>query len=308
MPPETTSKRSIPCNLCGADDTELVYETVPLTDEGGSAKVFAATCNALGEERLVRCRSCGLMYLNPCPPTKDIIQGYTEAEDEAYMAQEGGRLATFEDCWKAMGPYLDAGAGRALDIGAAAGYFLKVAKGHGWEVEGVEPNSGFRKFSAEKLGIPIQAATLEEAGFPDDRFGLVTIWDALEHMPHPLGCLREVRRVLKPGGLLVINYPDITDPLARLAGKKWWFLLSAHLYYFTPKTLAAMLEKAGFEVLASELHFQKLELAYLLERMRPYLPRLSRLGSAVTGALGLGRFLFPYYASQKRIYARRPRV
>lgn len=304
MSPKNAAKKAVNCNLCGADETELVYATVPLTDEGGSAKVFAATCNTLGEERLVRCRMCGLMYLNPFPPAKDILEGYAAAVDDAYVAQEGGRLATFEGCWQAIGSHLKGKEmGRVLDVGAAAGYFLKVAKDRGWEVHGVEPNRGFREYSKKHFDITIKAPTLEEGAFPDKYFDLVTIWDVIEHIADPAACIREARRVLKDDGVLVVNYPDISDVFARMAGKKWWFLLSAHLYYFTPETMTAMLKKEGFKVLSIKNHFQKLQLGYLFERLRPYSPVLSRLGLAVVKTIGLYESLFPYYASQRRVVA-----
>lgn len=303
MPAETATKEKTPCNLCGADDTELIYETVPLGGEGG--KAFASTCDVLGEERLVRCRRCGLMYLNPRPRPSEILSGYEDTIDEAYVSQEAGRLATFAACWRAMRPYLPAAPGRVLDVGAAAGYFLKAAKDAGWEAHGVEPNKGLRDYARERFGVDMRHSTLPAAAFPDAHFDVVTLWDVLEHVTDPAADLREVHRVLKPGGLLVVNYPDISDVFARMAGKKWWFLLSAHLYYFTPKTIRAILEKTGFKTLAIRSHFQKLELGYLLERLKPYAPALGKAGSAAAGALGIRKLLIPYYASQRRVYARK---
>lgn len=302
--PAELGRAPIPCNLCGADDTELLIETVPI-GEGGEGKVFASTCDVLGEEKLVRCRKCGLMYLNPRPETGLILDGYTQVVDDTYTSQEEGRLATFAAVWEDMRPRLGVPKGRLLDVGAAAGYMLKAPKDAGWDVEGVEPSLVLRDYARKRFGIDMKSATVEEAEFPAGSFDAVTLMDVLEHVTDPAGTLGEVCRVLKPGGLVVVNYPDISDFFARLAGRRWWFLLSAHLYYFTPETLAKLLEKTGFEPLEVKAHFQKLQLGYLLERLKPYSGLVSGLGSAVARGLGLSKLLIPYYASQRRYYARK---
>ena len=95
--------------------------------------------------------------------------------------------------------------------------------------------------------------------------------------------------------------------MARLAGRKYWFILSVHLYYFVPNTIKSLLEQTGFEVVEEGPHFQFLELGYLTHRLEAYLPRIARMMRAVEKTLGVERFLIPYYAAQSRIMARKIR-
>ena len=237
-----------PCNLCGADDgdADILYEAdpekIPKTKERFE-EIYSSSSAEVFYERLVRCRHCGLIYISPRPRRKLITGGYSSAEDEQYVSQEKGRLITFRNCLKTV-KQLSPG-GRLLDIGAAAGMFVKVAQDAGYEACGVEPSVWMSNFAKERYGVTVFPGVLEDARFDDASFDIVTMWDVLEHVPDPMATLREVKRILKPGGFLVVNYPRIDDPLAKIFGRKWWFLLSVHLFYFTPKTLLSYMEKLG---------------------------------------------------------------
>ncbi|MGD9124440.1 MAG: class I SAM-dependent methyltransferase, partial [Desulfarculaceae bacterium] len=149
------------------------------------------------------------------------------------------------------------------------------------------------------------AGTIFDMNLEDAGFDLVTLWDVLEHTPDPLAVLAECRRVLKPGGLLVVNYPDIASLPSRAMGRRWVFLLSVHLYYFTPQTIRAALEKSGFTALLLQKHWQTLELGYIMRRMEPYLGAVARLGGKGVRALGLGKAPIPYWMGQTLVISRR---
>ena len=105
---------------------------------------------------------------------------------------------------------------------------------------------------------------------------VATLWDVLEHTPDPKAVLVECRRALKPDGLLVVNYPDIGSLVARMMRRKWVFLISVHLYYFTLPTIGRMLELTGFHVIEHWQHWQRLGLGYIFRRMEPVVPRTAR--------------------------------
>jgi len=79
----------------------------------------------------------------------------------------------------------------------------------------------------------------------------VTLWDVIEHLADPMREIQRAYRALKPGGLVVIHTMDIDSLFARVIGPKWPWLMEMHIYYFSQRTMAAMLEKAGFLVLHS---------------------------------------------------------
>lgn len=191
-----------------------------------------------------------------------------------------------------------------LDVGTAGGAFLGVAKERGWEVVGCEPNKWLAEWGSDHYGIRIQPGTIFDMDLQDDSFDVVTLWDVLEHTPDPQAVLRECKRVLAPRGMLLVNYPDIHSSIARLMGRKWVFLLSVHLYYFTAETIGKMLNQVGFEMVHKKRHWQSLELGYILFRMKPYAAWLSNLGTKLVEALGWERVQIPYWMGQVLVLAR----
>jgi predicted SAM-dependent methyltransferase len=99
------------------------------------------------------------------------------------------------------------------------------------------------------LGLSVHEGELLEAHFPAEFFDLVLFHHTLEHMPFPLRDLREAHRILKKSGALVVMVPNAASLDARLFGP-WWLAwdLPRHLYHFTPKTISALMAKAGFRV------------------------------------------------------------
>lgn len=295
---------SPPCNLCGADDYAIVHETVPIGGEGDGSAKFSASSAILGKERIVRCRRCDLVYINPRVAESAILEAYAGSVEENYVSESEGRYITFQADARLLERWAPA-KGRLLDVGAAAGLFVKAAKEAGWDAVGVEPCRWLADYARSKLGLDVRTATLLEARLPEASFDAVTMWDVLEHLADPSAELREAARIIKPGGLLLINFPDFSSVLARLAGRRWWFLLSMHLYYFTPATLKKMLEQAGFSALGVMPHYQRLSLGYLLTRLEPYCGPLARALQPLARLLGLSRRQIPYYASQTKIIARK---
>jgi 2-polyprenyl-3-methyl-5-hydroxy-6-metoxy-1,4-benzoquinol methylase len=293
----------VDCNLCGADDPFVVY---PARYEEAKPEEIMETFRSSGDEilvdQMVRCRRCGLQYLNPRLKSDLILTGYSQGTDEAFVSQNEARERTFYkslDLIEKRRP----DKGKLLDVGTAGGAFLGVANQRGWMVSGCEPNRWMAEWGSDHYGINIQSGTIFDMDLPSDDFDVVTLWDVLEHTPDPKSVLKECRRILKNDGLLVVNYPDIQSIVARLMGRKWVFLLSVHLYYFTPVTIRKMLNETGFEVKKTKLHWQSLELGYILFRMSPYIPWLSKFGIRIAEILGLQRLQIPYWMGQTLILA-----
>ena len=302
-PGPTTVYETVACNLCGGSDVRVIYPAAErLTDD--LVEEFKSSSDEPLRDRLVACRACGLQYVSPRLRPDLIMAGYQEGTDERFVSQAAARERTFGRCLDILEEHA-ATRGRLLDVGTAAGSFLHIAAQRGWDVQGCEPNRWLCEWGRKRYGLDIREGTIFDQRYPDGSFDVVTLWDVLEHTPDPLGLLQECGRVLKVGGLLVVNYPDIGSWVARLMGRRWVFLLSVHLYYFTRQTMTRLLDRAGFDVAAMRPHIQLLELDYVLSRAEPAAGWLARGCRSVTSTLGLSQQHTPYWIGQTLTVARR---
>lgn len=294
---------SVVCNLCGADDFVIVY---PARYDQARPEELHRSFRSSGDEilvdRLVRCRKCGLQYLNPRLREDVVIDAYSQGSDEIFVSQAKARERTFAGSLKLL-EKIKPSKGKLLDVGTAGGSFLHVAQQRGWDVSGCEPNRWLTQWAQENYGLNIFPGTIFDMKLPDDSFDVVCLWDVLEHTADPRKVLGECRRVLKQGGLLLVNYPDIGSLVSRLMGRKWVFLLSVHLYYFTLPTIKKMLQACGFRMVRSQQHWQSLELDYIMFRMRAYIPAVADAGRKIVKKLKLENVSVPYWMGQSLVIA-----
>lgn len=139
--------------------------------------------------------------------------------------------------------------GKILDIGCSTGFYLAKLKELGWETFGIEINSEAAKWGKEKLKLNIFCGSLESANFPSDYFDVVTMWHTLEHVYNPDHTLKEIYRILKKNGTIIIGVPNV-DTIERIVfGRCWWaWEAPRHLYHYSLKTLSNFLKKNNFNI------------------------------------------------------------
>jgi SAM-dependent methyltransferase len=122
-------------------------------------------------------------------------------------------------------------------------------KREGWEIDGVEVNGAAAERARALLRTPVVVGAFGPGQFHAGSFDLVTMWNVLEHLDRPQESLREIARLLKPGGCLVAQVPNLHSLEVRLTQDKASLLdLPRHFYHFEPATLSAMVRKAGLSV------------------------------------------------------------
>jgi len=225
----------ISCNLCGSNLKKLYYK-INLND-------------ILID--IVRCKECGLVYRNNELKGKEaeklyskdfFEQGYTDKNNQERLIKAGHELL------KEIAKYHSRG--KILDVGAGTGCYLKAAKEEGWEEFGVELSSYATEFAKKKFCLEIFNGKLEDAGFPDDFFDVVIMTHTIEHLPDPANFLKEIHRILKKDGIIYLSTPNFDSHNSRRFKEKWWALQPEyHLYFFSPKTLRAMLKKSKFKII-----------------------------------------------------------
>jgi 2-polyprenyl-3-methyl-5-hydroxy-6-metoxy-1,4-benzoquinol methylase len=295
----------VACAVCGSTEHEVVLEARYENEKDlDLIQKFRASGDELLIDRLVKCRTCGLQYISPRLRSDLIFSSYAEGEDPVYVSQMDARERTFAGSLARI-ERLVGRPGTLLDIGTAAGGFLAAAVKRGWNAEGCEPNRWLAAWGSKHYGVRIRPGGVFEQPYEPESFDVVTLWDVIEHTTNPRETIEHCRSLLKPGGVLVVNYPDIGSWIARALGRRWLFLTSVHLHYFDRRTIARLLESTGFEVALVRPHIQKLELDYLLSRGAVLSPAASKLARRLVASLGLGRRQVPYWLGQTFVAVRR---
>jgi SAM-dependent methyltransferase len=143
---------------------------------------------------------------------------------------------------------------RVLDVGCGRGVLLSSLADRGFEVHGFEISAAAAAGADKRATIRI-GSELADARYPDALFDEVIIWHVLEHLSDPRGTLIEIRRILKPGGRLIVAVPNYSSLQSRWSGPAWFHLdLPRHLYHFPLAGLRRLLMDTGFSP-TSEHHF-----------------------------------------------------
>ena len=188
---------------------------------------------------------------------------YRRMDVGVYESETIGRKATAARHLDLLKRFTTAKCGKVLDAGCASGHFLREARLAGWSVAGVEPSETLYAKAVESLGpdAEIRCSILEQANFMPSSFDAVTLWDVLEHVPEPVEFMRLCGTLLKPGGRLFVNVPDLDSLEARVLGKRWPLLLAEHLNYFNRRSLLICGEKAGLKW----IHFGRRRVSFSLD-------------------------------------------
>jgi len=290
--PDSNGLEQVDCLLCGSDEARTVWASNIGADDGDPRLEefdYTYASVSLGVQRhhrIVRCVRCGLIYVSPRPTQVGGADVYRRLRDERYASLRAERVEHFEHDLAELERF--GGPGPVLDVGCGSGYFLEAARNRGWDpVRGVELNSWMVDLGRE-AGLEISAGQLREQGYPGNFFQLVSFWDVIEHMNDPLVELAEVRRIMRPGGLLVLLVPDAESFWARLLGERWWAVIRMHLYYFTRETVTRLLERSGFRVERVGTYPKRARLGYLNNLFRDQ-PLIHRTAGTVLDATGLGK-------------------
>lgn len=240
FPPEPAPCRT-PCDRCGA------LAVFPLFDNPDylSGEVF----------RVVRCANCGLAR-TACPPEDAAMGQYYGA---AYYGEKGRRFLPLME-W-AVGRFRDARAravrrfhrgdrpGAVLDVGCGRGLMLIGLKRQGWRCAGTERSEELAALLGAEYDIPIYTDPhLYESHLTPESFDVITLWHSLEHMRHPAKTIAEVARLLKPGGVVIVEVPNLASWQARIGRGRWFHLdTPRHLYHFSAETLRDVLAEHGLQ-------------------------------------------------------------
>ena len=215
-----------------------------------------------------------------------------------YEKESQGRLNTAKRHLKIV--QRSVAGGRLLDVGCASGGFLSCAADAGWSVVGVEPAEVLCAKAKEELRGrgEVLCLTLQQAHLPASSFDALTMWDVLEHVPDPLGFLKNCASLLKPGGYLFANVPDLDSLQARLLRERWPLLLAEHLNYFNRRSLKLCGELAELRWASFGRRPASFSVEYVLYRLAQHRIPGASFGHKVAGKTFLGEICIPAFLGE----------
>ncbi len=248
------------CKICGGKNFTFLYKNY---DKALNIKKFF---------NLVKCLRCGVIFINPQPSFKELSLHYSKK----YYSLE--KIKAREDSLKVkfriflynlyfnpnnknyflkiiFYPFVNylrglkiAKKGRLLDIGSGSGQFLYEMRGFKMDLYGVEPGM-FDKKSSERNGLNIKKGDLISARFPPNFFDVITMNHVLEHVPNPTETIKEIYRILKKRGILIVAVPNY-DSFAHKLFKKNWYQLDVprHLFNYSTKILLSKLSQKKLKI------------------------------------------------------------
>ena len=226
------------CNICHSENFTVRYPA-------GVAQI----------SQVVTCNNCGLMYANPRKEA-DCVE-IAAWEDDPNWDIERERPQRFEKERLQVRDYagsrkllneLHPARGKLVEVGSSLGFLLATFKQDGWSGMGVEPDPHASRYATKKMGIETINATLEAAALPDSSVDAVVMLHVIEHVPDPVGTLREIRRILKPGGHLILETPRYDTFMFWLLGRRERSLsCDGHIFFFTTDSLRKACIAAGLE-------------------------------------------------------------
>ena len=194
-----------------------------------------------------------LLKTHPQPELEHLGKYY---ESEDYISHTDAKRSLFEKVYHWVKIYslnkkvslinsLHKSKGSLLDIGAGTGDFLVTAKANGWQITGIEPNENAKKLAVSK-GVSFEN-NIES--IENQQFDVITMWHVLEHVPNVEHQIKELKRLLKPNGTIIIAVPNFKSFDAGYYGEFWAaFDVPRHLWHFSKTSIEKLFGKENMKL------------------------------------------------------------
>jgi 2-polyprenyl-3-methyl-5-hydroxy-6-metoxy-1,4-benzoquinol methylase len=204
---------------------------------------------------IVQCNSCNFKFTNPRPETS-ILGNYYNSDD--YISHSNTSKGFVNTAYQTIRKYTLLKklqliskfykTGNLLDIGCGTGEFLNTCKNAKWKTVGIEPDNKTREIASQKYSLEIYPEN-QLKDFKNESFEIITMWHVLEHVPLLNERIEELKRLIKPNGIIIIAVPNCNSKDAQIYKEHWAaYDVPRHLYHFTPHTLEHIFKKHGLKL------------------------------------------------------------
>jgi 2-polyprenyl-3-methyl-5-hydroxy-6-metoxy-1,4-benzoquinol methylase len=240
---------------------------------------------------VVKCQTCGLVYVSPVKHTERLAETircqsmnrlFDVAENPAYrrlyLAEAPIKKLLYEEMLNRIESAMDS-KGALLDVGSYMGLFMQAAADRGWVCKGIEPDRQAWEYAVHTLGLDVHCGTTDTASLSAGSFDVITMLQVLEHLTDPYKELIRLSEILRPGGVLYVEVPNIDCWPVKMLGRYHRHFAMHHFTFFGPYTLKKLLGNCGFEIIDisyPKRYISSRLLSMALESWHPLIYRIVR--------------------------------
>mgnify|MGYP003394476485 FL=1 len=263
-----------------------------------------------GKIAYFRCPECSLVFQDPRVSFKeeeiynaDYIQ--KRSQDPGNLNIATPREKTAEHYYRWIEKFVTKG--NLLEVGCATGLALKVAQKKGWNVFGVEVNAKAALVANEVLKADVvRVGNLNDGMFPDKHFTLITLFDVIEHIPHPVEFLSLLHKKMAPGGSILFVTPNVDTLSFKILKEKWPHFVQEHLLLYSPKSMDRLLKETGFVPKAHGWATKYISIEMLRTHAQHHPNALYKYISWILGKTpGLAQAVFPFNLGEMFVLAQK---
>jgi 2-polyprenyl-3-methyl-5-hydroxy-6-metoxy-1,4-benzoquinol methylase len=235
------------CPVCGSEN---INPLLTVKDYSVSQEEFV----------IWQCTDCSLRFTQDVPDEESIGRYY---QSEDYISHSNTSKGLVNQVYQKVRNHTllqkakliidnTVAKGRILDLGAGTGAFLDTMKNKGWEIFGIEPDTGARQQAKNLFGLDL-ADTNSLNDLPAKHFDAITLWHVLEHVHQLHNYIDRLKDLLKPGGKIFIAVPNYSS-VDGAVYKLFWaaYDVPRHLYHFTPKSMQVLMQKHSLNIISKK--------------------------------------------------------
>ena len=258
-----TSADNNPCRLCGGESWQIILHDILTRQKDRFA--------------LRKCDDCDLVTTYPIPSEEKLQHYYNQ---DYWQSSQTDSRSSFDTLYRfrmasivtAIRKYANE-QHKILDWGCGDGSFINLLRTYGFDSYGID---AYKKSQNDNQ---IFSTVIEKADFPKEYFDIITCFHVLEHLVDPLTSVKHALMLLKTGGLIIIEVPNLASLGYRIFKDHWQPLeIPTHLNHFTPSTLQKVIETAGkIQIVKTEFFSHRISPSALVLSLFPSLaPRIIR--------------------------------
>lgn len=237
---------SINCPICNSTNSNREFS---ITHDSSNVLDILQLDAAATEVDIVSCNNCGHKYMTPVIKQELMDRYYSILNSEFYHSGKevyNQNKKEYEDYTSIIKGFK--AQGKVLEIGCGNGFLLKTLEAAGYDCYGVEPSPLAYGYAKNDLGLQVENSFLAESSFYNAEFDIVILIDVVEHVINMQALMQDVKKVLKPDGLIFIGTGNIESFNARLAKQNWGYFLSwEHVSFFNKKSMHRLLHDNNFQ-------------------------------------------------------------